>query len=194
VAKQPSRPTPPLPAPENETGDPLIGKGRSTPTRREQEAARKRPLVPNDRREAARQARAKAAVARERARVGMANGEERYLPTRDRGPQRKFIRDHVDARWSIGEFLIPIMFVFILLTFIPNIYIQTYGIFVLWGFFVVALLDVVILGFILKRKLARKFGDSKVERGFRFYAAMRALQLRVLRLPKPQVKRGQYPH
>jgi len=124
----------------------------------------------------------------------MANGEERYLPTRDRGPQRKFIRDHVDARWSIGEFLIPIMFVFILLTFIPNIYIQTYGIFVLWGFFVVALLDVVILGFILKRKLARKFGDSKVERGFRFYAAMRALQLRVLRLPKPQVKRGQYPH
>ncbi|MCU1443346.1 MAG: Membrane protein, partial [Cryobacterium sp.] len=27
----------------------------------------------------------------------------------------------------------------------------------------------------------------------RWYAAMRALQLRVMRLPKPQVKRGQFP-
>ena len=30
--------------------------------------------------------------------------------------------------------------------------------------------------------------------GLRWYAAMRALQLRPLRLPKPQVKRGQFPN
>ena len=52
--------------------------------------------------------------------------------------------------------------------------------------------DVVILGFALRRKLAAKFGADKVEK-VRWYAAMRALQLRPLRLPKPQVKRGQYP-
>ncbi|GAA2023187.1 hypothetical protein GCM10009819_02320 [Agromyces tropicus] len=171
---------------------PKVGKGAPTPTRAEREAANRRPLVPNDRKEAARQARAKAAEARERARVGMAAGDERYLPARDRGPQKKFVRDYVDARFSIGEILIPVMFVVIVLTFVPSYEVQTIGIFALWGFFLVSVLDVIVLGFTLQRKLAAKFGATKVER-FRWYAAMRALQLRPLRLPKPQVKRGQYP-
>ena len=62
----------------------------------------------------------------------------------------------------------------------------------LWAFFAIAVIDVVVLGFILNKKLAAKFGADKVEK-VRWYAAMRALQLRPLRLPKPQVKRGQYP-
>ena len=45
----------------------------------------------------------------------------------------------------------------------------------------------------MTRKIGDKFGKTKVERGLKWYAAMRALQLRVMRLPKPQVKRGQYP-
>ncbi len=168
------------------------GKGAPTPSRAQQEAARKRPLVPNDRKEAARQARAKQAEARERARVGMAAGDERYLPMRDRGPQKKFVRDYVDARFSIGEVLIPVMFLVILLTLVPSYEVQTIGILALWAFFIVAVVDVVILGFTLTRKLKAKFGEDKVER-VRWYAAMRALQLRPLRLPKPQVKRGRYP-
>lgn len=191
MAKQPSSITPSPEPVDTEAG--ITGKGRSTPTRREREAANKRPLVPTDRREASKQARAKAAETRERARIGMANGEDRYLPTRDKGPQRKFVRDHVDARWSVGEFLIPIMFLVIIVTFVPDPYIQTYSIFALWGFFLLAVADVVILGFILKRKLGAKFGEGRVDRGYRWYAAMRALQLRPLRLPKPQVKRGNYP-
>lgn len=169
-----------------------VGKGAPTPSRAEQEAARKRPLVPNDRKEAARQARAKQSEARERARVGMALGEDKYLPTRDRGPQKKYVRDYVDARFSIGEILIPVMFAVIVLTLVPNYEVQTIGIFALWGFFLVSVVDVIILGTILNRKLAAKFGAGKVEK-VRWYAAMRALQLRPLRLPKPQVKRGQYP-
>jgi hypothetical protein len=168
------------------------GKGAPTPSRAQQEAARKRPLVPNDRKEAAKQARAKQAEARERARVGMAVGDERYLPARDRGPQKRFVRDYVDARFSIGEVLIPVMFAVILLTLVPSPEVQTIGILALWAFFLVAVLDVVILGFILTRKLKAKFGEDKAER-VRWYAAMRALQLRPLRLPKPQVKRRQYP-
>lgn len=168
------------------------GKGAPTPTRAEREAANKRPLVPNDRKEAAKQARVKAADARERARVGMAMGDEKYLPMRDRGPQKKYVRDYVDARFSIGEVLIPVMFAVIILTFIPSAEVQAIGIMSLWAFFLVAVLDVVILGFILTKKLKAKFGEDKVEK-VRWYAAMRALQLRALRLPKPQVKRRQYP-
>jgi hypothetical protein len=170
------------------------GKGAPTPSRREQEAARKRPLVPTDRKEAARAARQKQAEAREKARIGMAAGDDRYLTARDRGPQRRFVRDYVDARFSIGEFLIPVMLLVIVLTFLPWQAVQVYGLFALWAFFLIAVIDCILLGFLVTRRIGEKFGKTKVERGLRWYAAMRALQLRVMRLPKPQVKRGQYPH
>ena len=177
-----------------ETADRLKqGKGVPTPSRREQEAARKRPLVPNDRKEAARNARAKQAEAREKARVGMAAGDERYLTARDRGPQRRFVRDYVDARFSIGEFLIPVMLLVIVLSFLPWAFMQVWGLVALWAFFLIAVLDCVFLGFRVTKKIGDKFGKTKVERGLKWYAAMRALQLRVMRLPKPQVKRGQFP-
>jgi hypothetical protein len=169
------------------------GKGRPTPTRKEREAANKRPLVPGDRKLAAKEARAKMAEAREKARVGYAAGDERFLPSRDRGPQKKFIRDYVDARFNVGEFLIPIMFVVIILTLIPSAEVQVYAMLAIWAFFLLALIDVFLLGRRLRKRLAEKFGESKVERGVRWYAAMRSLQLRVLRLPKPQVKRRQFP-
>lgn len=168
------------------------GKGRPTPTRKEREAARKRPLVPNDRKQAAKEHREKVNAARERARIGMANGEEKYLPLRDKGPQKRWVRDYVDARISIGEFLIPVMFIVIILTFIPSAEAQTISVLALWAFFLVAVLDSTLLGFIVRRKLAAKYGADKVEK-VRWYAAMRSLQLRALRLPKAQVKRGQFP-
>ncbi|GAA3744489.1 hypothetical protein GCM10022239_19970 [Leifsonia bigeumensis] len=182
-------------APDDElnTDGTMSGKGRPTPTRKEREAANLRPLVSNDRKAAAKASRAKMAEAREKARVGMAAGEEKYLPVRDKGPQRRWIRDYVDARFSVGEVLIPVMFIVIILTFINDERVQLIGIAGLWLFFLVAVIDGIILGFIVNRRLAAKFGDDKLQRGNRWYAAMRAMQLRVMRLPKPQVRRGQYP-
>jgi hypothetical protein len=197
VAKQPVNPGA---EPSIETSDETkarlagvsTGKGQPTPSRRVQEAANKRPLVPDDRKLAAKQARAKSALAREKARIGMAAGEDKYLPVRERGPQKRFARDYIDARFNVGEFMIPVMFLVILLTFFPDPNVQTYGILALWAFFLVAIVDCVILGFILTKKIEAKFGADRAEK-VRWYAAMRALQLRVMRLPKPQVKRGQYP-
>lgn len=181
-------------APDDELNTAMVsGKGRPTPTRKEREAANLRPLVSNDRKTASKISRAKMAEAREKARVGMAAGEEKYLPVRDKGPQRRWIRDYVDARFSVGEVLIPVMFIVIVLTFINDERVQLIGIAGLWLFFLVAVIDGIILGFIVNRRLTAKFGADKVQRGNRWYAAMRAMQLRVMRLPKPQVKRGQYP-
>ncbi|WP_022899247.1 DUF3043 domain-containing protein [Humibacter albus] len=177
------------PAPEAESHP--NGKGHATPSRAEREAARKRPLVPADRKAAARDARVKNAEARERARLGMASGDERYLTQRDRGPQKRFVRDYVDARFTVAEFLMPVMLVVIVLTFIPITALQYYGIIVLWLFFGVAVIDSIIMVFTMRRRMREKFG--LVERGITWYAVMRALQFRRIRIPKPQVKRGQYP-
>lgn len=168
------------------------GKGAPTPTRKEQEAARKRPLVSSDRVAARKQARETMQAQRDRARIGLAAGEEKFLPLRDRGPQKRYVRDFVDARFNVGELMIPLMFLVIILTFIPNTEVQLIGIIALWGFFALAVADCIFLGFQVTRRLAAKYGADKVEK-VRWYAAMRALQLRLMRLPKPQVKRGQYP-
>jgi hypothetical protein len=170
-------------------GEDLVGKGRPTPRRRDREAQLKKPLVSNNRKEAKTRLQAQ----RDRARMGLANGEERFLPQRDRGPQRKWVRDFVDARWNFGEFLIPIMFAVIIATFLPSVQAQFLAIAVLWGFFLITILDSVLVGRQVRKGLSEKLGLDNVETGVRWYAAMRALQMRGLRLPKPQVKRGERP-
>lgn len=168
------------------------GKGRPTPTRKEREAANQRPLVAKDRK-GSKEARAKYNEARDKARIGMANGEEKFLPVRDKGAQRRYIRDYVDARFSVGELMIPVMLVIIVLTLIDDYQIQILSILGLWGFFILAVIDCVVAGILVNRRLAAKFGKDALQKGNRWYTAMRCLQLRPMRLPKAQVKRGQYP-
>ena len=177
-------------SPESEPTDKVPGKGRPTPSRKEREAERQRPLVANSRKER----RERLRIQREKARDGLARGDERYLPLRDKGPQKKFVRDFVDARWNFGEFLIPMMFAVIIATFLPSIEAQVVAIIVLWGFFGLSILDSYILGFQVQKALKAKYGEANVDRGVRWYGAMRGLQMRGLRLPKPQVKRGERPH
>jgi len=169
------------------------GKGRPTPKRKEAQAAKAQPLVGGRDKAALKAQRQKQMEARERARLGMMQGDERYLTARDRGPQRRFVRDYVDARISVGEFLIPLMLVVLVMTFLPGIF-QVLSLAIIWGYVVISVVDAIVLGWMLKRKLTVKFGEGNVQSGFRWYAAMRAFQFRPLRVPKPQVKRLQFPN
>ena len=171
----------------------VSGKGRPTPTRKEKEQARKRPLVSNDRAEARRVAREHMRAERDKQRVGMENGVEKYMPLRDRGVQKRWVRDYVDARTSVGEFMLPVLGVVIVLYVFPQVEVQLIMMGILWLFLIAAFIDALILGRIVRKKLAAKFGESKVESGVRWYAGVRAMQLRGMRLPKPQVKRRAYP-
>mgnify|MGYP003086913477 FL=1 len=75
-----------------------VGKGRATPKRKDAQARRLHPIVPVDRKAARREARAKRDEAWERQRRAMITGDERYLPARDKGHIRRYIRDYIDAR------------------------------------------------------------------------------------------------
>ncbi len=179
-------------APETEPDAPTgPGKHRPTPSRAEQEAARKRPLVP-DTKEARARAKSDLAAQREKARVGMANGEEKYLPVRDKGPQRRFVRDLVDSGWHAGELLMPLMLVVILISLVQNSAIVYYSFVALWVFILLVVADMIVTSHRAKKLARAKFGD-RTEKGLGWYAAMRTVQMRFMRLPKPQVKRGQRP-
>jgi hypothetical protein len=168
-----------------------VNKGRATPTRRERELANRKPLVGDKSKEAKKAARLAMSSEREKARVGMLNGDERYLTPRDRGPQRRYVRDYVDARFSVGELLIPVMIVILFLSTWPNAEVRFLSYVALWTFFLIAVVDAFFVGFALKRRLTAKFGG--VDKGVRLYGAMRAMQFRRMRVPKPQVKRNQFP-
>jgi hypothetical protein len=175
-------------------GSPAGGKGRPTPKRNVAQAANKRPLVPHDRRAAAKAARLKEREERQRQHQAMLTGDEANLPARDRGPVKRYVRDYVDARWNLGEFFIPIAFLFVFL----NLFVSRQpelALVVLLALYVLVLLTIVD-GFVLwrglKKRLLAKFGE--VPRGTVMYAVTRAFQIRRSRLPRPTSKKhGNWP-
>ena len=175
-------------AAEELANKPIAPKGHATPTRKEREAARKRPLVGGKTPEARALSKDQQRAMRERARVGMANGEEKYLPARDRGPQKRFIRDVVDSRWGFAELTIPILILLVIVGYF-DASLAAYVNYGLWVLILLILIDVIALHFRLRKLLAAKFGADRVEK-HGLYHATRSIQLRVMRLPKPQVKRG----
>ncbi|PFG43509.1 Protein of unknown function (DUF3043) [Isoptericola jiangsuensis] len=174
-------------------------KGRPTPKRSEAEARNKRPLVPNDRKAARKASREKMREERNREYVAMQTGDERHLPARDKGPVRRYVRDHVDARWNLGEFFLPVAFVFIFLNILvmQNPTLSALVLVALYAVVLVTLLDATIMWQRLKRRLRDKFGSVDasgakvydVPRGTMMYAVMRAFQIRRSRLPKPMHKK-----
>jgi Flp pilus assembly protein TadB len=168
-------------------------KNRPTPKRREQEAARKRPLVVADRKAAKRDEQLKRREASARMRQAMVTGDEAHLPARDKGPERRFIRDYVDARWNIGEFMLPVMIVVLALSFVRQSWALMIVFIAVYGILLVAVIDAVLMWRRLKKRLVEKFGEDRLPRGGAMYAVMRAFQMRRSRMPKPQVQRGQKP-
>jgi hypothetical protein len=168
-------------------------KNRPTPRRRDQEAARKRPLVVTDRKAARQTDRAKRREASAKMREAMLTGDDRHLPARDKGPERRFIRDWVDARWNLGEFMLPVMLVVLALSFVRVAAAQLAVFSLVYGVLLVAVVDAVLMWRKLKRRMREKFGDGGVPKGAAMYAVMRAFQMRRSRMPRPQVKRGQFP-
>ncbi|GAA0932305.1 DUF3043 domain-containing protein [Nonomuraea longicatena] len=175
------------------------GKGRPTPKRRDAEGRRRQPVsAPKDRKEAYRQMRAKQAAERERARKGMLAGDEKYFPARDRGVARKFARDWVDSRRLPSQYFLPFSLLILLLTWLPwgagTREVVLYWVMLTgWPLMMVGVIFTsVFVAWKVKKEVAAKFPNEPLK-GVGFYAAMRALQIRKLRFPPPQVRPGGKP-
>jgi hypothetical protein len=169
-------------------------KNKPTPKRRDQEAARRQPLVVADRKKAKKVDRAKRNEQLSRTRQAMLTGDESGLPARDKGPVRRYIRDFVDARRNLAEFMLPVMLVVLALSFVRTSTILFFVTILTYGVLLTAILDTVWMWRRLRRRLVEKFGaEAAGAKGNAMYAAMRAFQLRRSRMPRALVKRGAYP-
>ncbi len=123
------------------------------------------------------------------ARAAYMRGEESALPARDRGAVRRFVRDYVDSRRNIGEYFLPAVFTVLVLTVVHNKFISLIAIL----FMYVAMLYTVLSGVIMTRRIrkvvAAKFPDEPTK-GLGMYGWLRSTQMRRMRAPAPQVKRG----
>jgi hypothetical protein len=167
------------------------GKGRPTPTRREAEAAAKaRAKAPQNKRTTQKLTRQQRAQQNARAREGMRTGDERYLPARDQGKVRRFVRDRVDSRLCMAEFLLPLLLIIMVMQYSGQETLQRFSNGLWTATILLVLVDTVFVVFRLRKDLRARFADDDTK-GAVFYGVLRSLQLRFLRMPKPQVKLGQ---
>ena len=167
------------------------GKGRPTPSRKEAEAAaRARAKVPRTRREQMQAQRATRGESSKNIRAAMKSGDERFLPARDKGPVRRFVRDFVDSRFSFIELMLPLLIVTMVLGYSGSSYLAGVGNMVLLGTLLIVVVDLLFMRMRLRRELARRFPGDPLT-GTTYYAVMRSLQMKFMRLPKAKVKIGQ---
>jgi hypothetical protein len=181
-------------------------KGRPTPKRREAENRRRgpAPAPPKTQREAARLAKANRPPKEEqreqrrreaaRRRAGMERGEDRYLPPRDRGPVRAYIRDVVDSRPHLIGLFMPLALVVVASVLVPVPAVQQYMSLFSLAMLMVMIAEGVYLGLTTTSRARAKFPNEDINAlGTGWYSFTRASQPRRLRMPKPRVQRGANP-
>jgi Protein of unknown function (DUF3043) len=166
------------------------GKGRPTPKRSESERRRRPFTAPGDRKEANRQYRDRQRQERTRRQQGLQRGEQWALPPRDRGPVKALARDYVDSRRRLSEFYMYGLLVLLALLFVRNALVQS----IVPLLVLIAVMIMLVEGIFIGRRvrtLAAERLPGESTRGVALYAAMRALQIRRLRMPKPRIKPGE---
>ncbi|MFZ2510728.1 MAG: DUF3043 domain-containing protein [Gordonia sp. (in: high G+C Gram-positive bacteria)] len=182
------------------------GKGRPTPKRRDAQNRRPGPVAPPPTNRSEARARRKSqkqtltkeerkelksqrSQQRTEQREKMMAGDEKYMIAKDRGPVRAFARDLVDSRRNVAGLFLPFAVVLLVAMMMPQ-----YAFFInilLLAFVIVVVVDSIILGRMVNNRVRERFPET-TDTGFRlgFYSFVRAMQLRMMRAPRPQVSSG----
>jgi len=162
------------------------GKGHPTPTRKQAEAdARARAKASATGVDPRKSSREQRSAENRAAREGWKRGEERFLPARDQGPVRRFLRDFADCRFRVSEVLMPLLLIFIVMAYVNQSLaasIEFTTILVVGG-------DLVWMSYRVRREYRKRF-DGKLPFGSTNYLFMRAILPRWFRRPQAQLKIG----
>jgi hypothetical protein len=165
-------------------------KGRPTPKRRDAESARKTfTLAPAHSKEEKARQKAAARAARVAQRAAYLRGDENALPLRDRGPVKKFVRNYVDSRRSIGEFFLPIIGVVLIISLFPYALSKVIGVVLMYTVLFASIVDGILLSRKIKREVTARFPSESLK-GIGMYGWLRSTQMRRMRAPKPGVSAG----
>jgi len=166
-------------------------KGRPTRKRKEAEKERIMPrLAPAADKAQKKLLKQEARKARMAQRNAFMRGDESALPPRDRGPVRRFVRNYIDSRRSIGEFFLPIVMVLLFLGLSPNLQVRITATVILYAVALYSVIEGVLIGRRIKAEVRRRF-PGEATKGLAMYGWVRSTQIRRLRAPLPQVKRGE---
>ena len=165
-------------------------KGRATPKRKESEARLKvNSIAPSTTKEGKARDRALEKSRRVEARAAFMRGDENALPARDRGPMKRYVRNYIDSRRSIGEYFLPTIMVVLVLTAIPVKAIQLLAILFMYAAMIYSFVSAFFVTRKIKKLVAEKFPNESLK-GVGMYGWLRSTQMRRMRAPAPQVKRG----
>jgi lipopolysaccharide export LptBFGC system permease protein LptF len=116
-------------------------------------------------------------------------GKAKFLPLRDQGPQKKFIRNWADTHRSLVEFFLPVAVVTLIVSSVvrdrfPVVSMVLTVVVYIYLFF--SAINLFFLSRKLKKDIQREFGEDSTARGSDTvrYGIMRLLQPRFTRLPK----------
>ncbi|MDO4664695.1 MAG: DUF3043 domain-containing protein [Actinomycetaceae bacterium] len=168
-----------------------------TPKRKDAQARNRRPLVTGRKKlskEEKAQQRKKRDQIYQKQRLAMeGKAPERYLPLKDQGIIRRKTRDIIDSRWTLSEWMLPIMFFSLVPSMvIPRNSAWAYGpIIVVYGMMLLALLEIILTNRYIRRRLREDFPTREIPSGQGFYVSSRMLMIRRWRQPKAMVRRGE---
>jgi hypothetical protein len=158
-------------------------KDHPTPSRKEAEAARRqrvtRTLTKKEARaEASQQARAQ---------------RLKSMSARDNVPEKALLRDYIDSRFSLGEFLLPSLVVILALSFLgsrlPRVTVVATAL--MYLFILGVLADSLLFMWRGYKKVLAKRLPNASTKGLLMYGMNRCIQIRRFRMPPPRIKRGQ---
>ncbi|HJV14602.1 MAG TPA: DUF3043 domain-containing protein [Propionibacteriaceae bacterium] len=157
-------------------------KDRPTPTRKEAEAARRQRISTTLNKKEAR------AVANRQRRAERI----RVISAREAAPEKVLMRDYIDARFNLGEFLLPSVVVILAVTILGSYWPQVTLITTLAMYLFIA--GVIVDGYLMwrrfKKVLAARLPKASTK-GLLMYGMTRSTQIRRFRSPPPRIKRGE---
>jgi Protein of unknown function (DUF3043) len=166
------------------------GKGKATPKRTD--ARRKPEPPPTNKREKYKRMKEKQKAERAEAMAGMRAGDERFLMPRDRGPERALTRDVVDSRRTVGTWFFGMAFIVLLGTTTGNPTFVLYAQLLWFLIGIATIVDTVLICRKVTKLIRERLPKSEVKaRSLYFYAFMRGITFRRLRMPQPRKKIGE---